>query len=337
MSIRFLFPFLALAGLSACSSVPQGAFRPDLAPAAPDYSQDEHWAALPWTEDPADLTPDGLKDKQAEAQADVFFLHPTTYTGQRGDENWNGSIVEPDLRERTLETPIQFQASLFNGAGRVFAPFYRQAHLNAYRNADTLSAHKAFELAYQDVKQAFAYYLEHYNEGRPIIIATHSQGTTHGKRLVKEYFDGQPLHDQLVVAYLIGIPVRKTDFEQLKPCEGELDTGCYTAWRTYRRGHTPQSEDPEVVVVNPLNWTSSDTYAPKSLNKGAVLRPFKKVRPGNVDAQVNGPILWSSKPRFFGSILLRSSNYHAGDFNLFYVDVRENAQARVQAFLDRQE
>jgi hypothetical protein len=43
------------------------------------------------------------------------------------------------------------------------------------------------------VKTAFLYYLQHYNNGRPIIIASHSQGATHGKRLLKEFFDGKEL------------------------------------------------------------------------------------------------------------------------------------------------
>ena len=54
----------------------------------------------------------------------------------------------------------------------------------------------------EDVKAAFQYYLEHYNNGRPIIIASHSQGTTHAKRLLKEFFDGTALQHQLVAAYL---------------------------------------------------------------------------------------------------------------------------------------
>lgn len=79
-------------------------------------------------------------------------------------------------------------------------------------------------------------------------------------------------------------------------------------------------------------WTTEETYAPKSMNLGTVLVPFEKVRPGNTDAQVHGNILWASKPRFPGSFLMTRKNYHVGDFNLFYVNVRENARARVRAF-----
>ena len=334
--IRILF-FCGFATLSAllfssCGSAPRGAYAPEAAPLAPDYSQDKYWAALPWRQDEADLTPDGLTDRQAEAVVDVFFLHPTTYTGKKGDTNWNGPVQNPEVNSRTLEKPIKFQASIFNGVGRVFAPFYRQAHLKAYFTRDSSSARQAFELAYSDVRAAFQYYLDNYNEGRPIVIATHSQGTTHGKRLLREFFDGKPLQERLVAAYLIGIKVEKDDFQNIIPCRDSLDTGCFTAWRTFRRGYEPKESSPKEVVVNPLLWTSDETYAPRSLNLGAVLVPFEKVRPANTDAQVHGAILWASKPKFPGSFLLTRKNYHAGDFNLFYVNVRRNAQARVRAF-----
>ncbi len=319
--------------LSGCASSPRGAFSPANAPYPPDYSQDEAWAALPWKEDAADLTPDGLEDRQDEAPADVFFLHPTTYTGKRGDTLWNGPVIDRNINQRTLETPIKFQATIFNGAGRVFAPFYRQAHLKAYYTRDTASARQAFALAYSDVRDAFRYYLENFNQGRPIIIATHSQGTTHGTRLVKEFFDDKPLQEKLVAAYLVGIPVSEEAFSTILPCQDSLDTGCFTSWRTFKRGTAPRRNTSEVLVTNPLLWVTHETYAPKGLNKGAVLRPFRKVRPNNADAQIHGPILWASKPKFFGSFLLWAKNYHAGDFNIYYLNVRENARARVSAFL----
>lgn len=317
--------------LWGCATKPSGTFSTTTTPMAPEYSQADAWAALPTKADPADQVPEGLEDQQNDAAADVFFLHPTTYTGKRGDRLWNGPVGKADLQERTLEGPILFQASAFNAAGKVYAPFYRQAHLETYFTRDTTSAKQAFDLAYSDIRRAFEYYLEHYNDERPIIIAAHSQGTTHAKKLLQEFFDGQPLQSQLVAAYIIGIPVRQTDFENIRPCTDSLDTGCYVSWRTFRRG-TRKPPEPEVVVTNPLLWDTSKAFAPRTLNDGAVIRPFEKVRPGNVSAEVRGPVLWSSKPQFPGSFLILRRNYHVGDLNLFYVDIRKNAVQRVEEF-----
>ncbi len=336
MNLRYTF-FLSLCYsfiFIGCQALPKGGFSSAEIPAAPDYSQDRFWAALPWQDDAADLCPDGLTDGQDDAKADVFFLHPTTYTGKSGDRNWNGPVRDADVNERTQEGPIQFQATIFNDVGRVFAPYYRQAHLHAYHAKDTASAERAFELAYSDVRKAFRYYLAHYNQGRPIIIATHSQGTTHGIRLVQEFFDGQELQEQLVAAYLIGIPVLNSYFEELTPCETEEETGCYCAWRTFRRGVEPKESHPEMVVTNPLSWSLDEQYVAEEENSGAVLRPFEQIRPAACDAQVYGPILWASKPKFPGSIFFTRKNYHIGDYNLFYSNIRENAGLRLAAFLE---
>lgn len=330
----FYLLFLCGLLLGSCRVHPKDPFLAIDVTAAPDYSQDRFWAALPWVKDAADLTPDGLTDEQGNAKADVFFLHPTTYVGKSGEKLWNGPVRDAKVNQRTQDGAIQYQASIFNGVARVFAPYYRQAHLHSYFTEDTLSARRAINLAYGDVRQAFQNYLKTHNRGRPIIIASHSQGTTHAIRLLQEFFDGKELQEQLVAAYIVGIKVEAENFQELKPCQNSTDIGCYTSWRTYKKGFEPEIEEPGVVVTNPLLWTSSEELAAAELNKGAVLRPFEKIIPESSSAQVHESILWVSKPQFRGSWLLTGKNYHAGDFNIFYMNVRENAALRTDVYLD---
>jgi len=55
--------------------------------------------------------------------------------------------------------------------------------------------------------------------------------------------------------------------------------------------------------------------------------------PGNVaDAQIHDDILWINKPHFPGSFFYRTKNYHIGDMNLFYVNIRDNIRTRINAF-----
>ncbi|MEM9921416.1 MAG: DUF3089 domain-containing protein [Bacteroidota bacterium] len=330
-----------LFALFACKATyrPQGAFSEDNTPPPPDYGLASNWAALPSKADPADRLPDkSLQNRQADARPDVFFLHPTTYTQSfKGADKWNAPIDDPKLNEATDESTILHQASIFNGAGRVFAPRYRQAHIYAYFTKSQ-DAKEAFQLAYQDVKAAFTYYLEHYNEGRPIILAAHSQGTTHAGPILREFFDGTELQDQLIAAYLVGMPVRKDYFKNIPPCESPEQFNCFCSWRSWERGYYPPTHDQEenILVTNPLIWTTDTTYAPKALNKGTVLRKFNRgFKKGITDAQVHQNILWINKPKFFGSIFIKFKNYHVADYNLFYVNIRENAEARAKAWLDK--
>src|SRR6266487_2349803 len=153
-----------------------------------------------------------------------------------------------------------------------------------------------FDKAYEDVKAAFEYYLQHYNNGRPIIIASHSQGTTHAKRLIKEFFDGQVLQNKLVVAYLVGMPVEPGYFTSIPVCSTPYQTGCICSWRTFRAGYEHpfvQKEKFTAVVTNPLTWDSSKSKASRYENKGAVLYKFNKVLSHVAGAQLHEGVLWT--------------------------------------------
>lgn len=338
--LKFCLPVLVLlAGAGCYAHKPRTSFDPRQLPAPPDYASLDNWAAHPAKRDSADRTPcPDLPDRQATAHVDVFFVHPTSLTGtKRGEERWNGDVTNAPLNLKTDGGAILFQASIFNGASRVFAPRYRQAHLQSFYGRDKVSAEKALALAYDDVKAAFRYYLEHWNQGRPFIIAGHSQGGLHGMNLLRDMVENTPLEKQLVAAYLVGWPVKNDFFKKLKPCQSPEETGCYCSWRTWNRSNgLRRAKDDAVVCTNPLNWSSvAGRYAPKSANRGAVIRPFCAVYPGCTDAEVYRGWLLSRKPKFPGSALFVKKNYHVGDLNLFYLNVRENAETRAQAFLKK--
>lgn len=303
----------------------------------PDYSNLDNWAAHPWKYDPSDSVPEPLKaDFHLDSAVDVFFIHPTTYVDAKQPFGWNAPVTDSAINSKTDKGTILYQASIFNIAGRVFAPRYRQANLNAYYTTDTVSALTALNEAYDDVKAAFEYYLQHYNNGRPIIIASHSQGTTHAKRLLKEFFDGKPLQARLVAAYIVGIAVQPNYFTNILPCNKPSQTGCFCTWRTMENGYlTPfvQNENFTAVVTNPLSWDIDKPDVPRENNEGSVLLKFNKLMMHVAGATIHGGVLWTEKPHFFGNILYTNKNYHIADYNLYYLSVRNNVQQRVKAFM----
>lgn len=305
----------------------------------PDYSNLDDWAAHPYKQDPSDSVPGPLRAHyRPDSTVDVFFIHPTTYTSKEKLFGWNAPVDDAELNAKTDYSTILFQAGIFNEAGRVFSPRYRQAHLSAYfpKDADdTAHALAAFELAYNDVKAAFAWYLQNNNNGRPIIIASHSQGTTHAKRLLKEFFDGSLLQNRLVAAYLIGIPLEPDYFSTITPCKTPFQTGCVCSWRTFKEGYKPnyvQKEKFIAVVTNPLTWDASIPKADRSLNTGGLLLNYNRIVKKVANANVSNGVLWTDKPHFFGNVFLRSKNYHIADMNLYFLNIRENAKQRVTAF-----
>jgi hypothetical protein len=325
--------------LFSCSAKKQLAQTPiNINQNATDYSILYNWASHPWKPDPADKIPATLPDKKTDSLADVFFIHPTTYTDPRMPMGWNADINNEYLNNKTDNGSMLYQASVFNRYCRVFAPRYRQANLEAFFTKNKVTADSAFNIAYEDVKAAFEYYLANYNHNRPIIIASHSQGTLHAARLLKEYFEGKKLMKQLVAAYIIGLPVYRNYFSILKPCQDSMGTGCFISWRTFKEGHVAdfiEAEKDQAYVVNPLTWTTDSTHAPSILNKGGLLRDFNKIIPALVHARIHGNVLWVNKPHFFGDIFLVTKNYHIADYNFFYLNIRENAGLRIKTFLKK--
>jgi hypothetical protein len=181
--------------------------------------------------------------------------------------------------------------------------------------------------------------LENENKGRPIIIASHSQGTTHATRLLKEFFDQQPLSKQLVCAYLVGMGVKKNEYVSIPLCKDGTSTGCFVSWRTFRNDYNDgwaTRTDTTIAVVNPITWKTTNEVADKTMQQGAVLYNLRKVYTQTQSAQVEGSALWVSHPKFPGSFLYRSKNFHAGDINLFYVDVRKDVSRKIDAYLKSQ-
>ncbi|MGI4743522.1 MAG: DUF3089 domain-containing protein [Janthinobacterium lividum] len=305
---------------------------------APSYADAASWLVLPSQASTAQQPlPGCLTPTPPDTVADVFFLHPTTYFWRLG--YWNAPLRLRRLRRYTNRTTIRNQASIFAGVGRLYAPCYRQATLYSFFAREDPNSQPALDLAYADVKAAFQYYLAHYNHGRPFILAGHSQGTYHATRLLHELVDDSPqLRQQLVVAYLIGYQVKEKEFKNLPALRDSLQTGGIVAWNTAVRG-TNYLPYRSLLATNPLTWTLDSANAPAALNRGGVPLTFNRLDPHPTGAQIHRGLLWVDDPHLPGYPRLHvpglkelSVSYHIVDYNLFYLNVRKNAQARVRAW-----
>ena len=296
-------------------------------PPAPDYSQIANWAALPFHDDLADATPRGIeKVSDSLKQVDVFYIHPTTYN--KGN-TWNADISDKEINKSVDTKPIKYQASAWNGSCRVYAPRYRQAILHSFFVKDSKDGEKALDLAYTDVRNAFQYYLDHYNNGRPIVIASHSQGSHHARRLLKEFFDKGRLRSKLVCAYVVGFPVYEKEYQTIKKCDNETETGCIVSWASYREGFEPMGMDKfygDAICINPVTWRSDTLCSLIDEHKGMVLFNFNKIIHHKAVASVHKNILWV---KINNPLASKFDNLHIADINLFWEDIREDVKRRV--------
>lgn len=320
-------------------------------PGAPDYALAESWLSQP------DLTIDPFT---LSKKGDVFVIVPSVY---RGGEHY--VLPSDDLRRKSkLERIVRPNyVTPYGDAGRLFAPFYRQASLYSYMTTRE-DARLAQDFAYQDVKRAFEVFLKHSPPERPLVLVGHNQGAAHLIRLLQDYFANDPqLTNRLAVAYVIDYPVPldlfETAFGALKPCETANDTGCIAAFGTFMPGEHVIAErfmerllvhdgngyrsvnGRRLLCMNPLIWSRAEDYAPERLHLGGVaaeglepdIRPA--ARPNQVGAQCQDGILLVDKPR---SRSLRrpiqiGAKFRTLPSNLFYEDLKQNAVTRVEALI----
>lgn len=297
-----------------------------------DYAKAENWAYC--------------ESGEPEDQADVFFICPTVYGGSEGAENM--PMEDQEARESFLGA-TNMEKGIYDDTCRFFAPYYRQAGLYVYGLPEE-EREPWLSAAYEDIKAAFSYYLEHYNEGRPIILAGFSQGGDLSLRLVRDFFDDSELQDQLVACYAIGWRITEEELEanpHMHFAEGEDDTGVIVSFNS----EAPEVEDSLVIpkgtrtlAINPLNWKRDETPADRSLNLGACFTDYdgniKEEIPELTGAYIDGERgalkVPDVSPEDYppGLSIFSEGIYHLYDYQFFYRNLEENVGVRLEAYAE---
>lgn len=335
---------------------PEIDFAQAVPPVAPDYSLTSSWAALPDRQDDADVLPGGdVQDRQATAEVDVFFVHPTTFFGTAA---WNQSLDDNSTNNLTDTFVLRSQASVYNSCCKIYAPRYRQATIYSFmdRAGDGTSA---LQLAYGDVERAFDYFIEHYNQGRPFILAGHSQGSVHIRTLLETRITGTKLRERLVATYPIGFSIDREAMAKAVPdvpvCESAEQISCAVTWNAIGPEAMKFADTSKNICVNPLTWRADGTAAEASLNLGGVAYPgtfegtladVKGVPQSFVDAKpilepsvadaqcIDGMLLVQEiRSQYYSARPMGRDNYHVYDYNLFHMNLRKNVEQKVAAYL----
>lgn len=298
-----------------------------------DYSQETSWAYLETEDD--------------SRQADVFFVCPTVYGGSAEEPNM--SLEDEDTKESFLGA-INMEKGIYDGDCRFFAPYYRQIGLAVYE-LSAAEQEEYLETAYEDVEDAFQYYYENYNDGRPIVLAGFSQGAELCLKLLEECFDEEALNEQLIACYAIGWRVTEEDLKEhpyMKFAEGEADTGVIVAFNSEAEGIEDSLMIPagtKTLAINPLNWKTDSTPADKSLNLGACFTNYSgeieteipELTGTYIDEERGALKVTDVTPEEYpaGLSLFEDGIYHLYDYQFFYRNLQENVHTRVEAYLGR--
>jgi len=325
-----------------------------------DYSNNDNWAALPTKASHASAKPEGIVDIAIIPEADVFFVHPTTLLDKK---QWNDlKLDNPKAKDRVANRVLKIQASAFNTAGRIFAPRYRQATFGAFLDQEG-NGLKAIGLAYGDIVAAFDNFIAERSDGRPFILAGHSQGSLHLLYLLQHRINGTALADRMVAAYIVGWPVSiEADLGALadiKACERETETGCVVSFQTFGLDGDPSSilsymnttpglsgtprKGTQMLCTNPQDWLIGSNK-PRSAHLGAVMLPAGNDAPlgkpiknfTGTQCGTDGILYITDLPGdAWQALKMHGENYHVYDYHMFYMNIRENAAMRAQAWLKK--
>lgn len=294
-----------------------------------DYSNADNWAYF----------------AQGEGKpADLFLICPTVDMGRNGEINMS---MDNEKVKGNFVGALNMERGIYEDSAVMYAPYYRQMTALVF-DMDEQERAPYRQIAYGDVRAAFLYYMEHINNGRPIILAGFSQGSELALMLLEEFFDEPAYSEKLVAAYCIGWRVTREDLERaphLRMARGEGDTGVIVTFNSESEDKNVSSivvpRGMRVLGINPLNWKTDSTPADRSLNKGACFTNYD----GQIEQeipQLTGAYLDEERGTLrvpdvdsaqYITSLFPEGVYHMYDYQFFFRNLQENVALRTQNFL----
>lgn len=307
-----------------------------LAEPATDYAKPEHWLSRPAVPTKA---------------VDVFYLYPTVYQKKTKEDLNICNVDNPDML-KISQLAFAYQASAFAPTANLYAPYYRQADAAYTLQLPLAEQGKVVGgIPATDGLAAFDYYIKNYNQGRPFILAGHSQGSNILLYLLSDYMKQNPkVYARMIAAYVIGYSITPEYLAQnphLKFAKGPEDTGVIVSYNT----EAPQMVGknpvvlPGALVINPISWTRSEKLAPAEDNLGSIdmgpdgLMIFQKAYADARIDKAKGVVICSTvdvEKLSPGNQVFPKGIYHHYDYLFYYFNLRDNAANRTNKFLKEQ-
>ena len=286
-------------------------------PAPPHYDDSTQWFIV---------------DRHGEA--DLFYII-STETGDHmmGNDTCHFADTYDCYLRGRMRHEMYAVDSFYSGKLNYYSPYYRQASIQSWSSEEM--ALSRLPLPMSDCVRSWDYYITHYNQGRPFVLAGFSQGAHAMMEILKRMPDS--VADRMVAAYFIGYKVTKDDTvccRHIRPACKATDTGVSICFNSVK---TPESEidivsGGNVLCINPVNWRTDTVSAPfvfydeqHNDTLQARLDPKSKL------LLVSGTANIDCMP-----VIGVPGNYHHMELKFYHPYIRQNMAARVEAFLNKE-
>ena len=296
-----------------------------------DYSNPDNWMELP-----------GNPDKPV----DTIYIYPTVYGTITEIEDDIADIDDTSMRVLAIYSSVS-QAGVFEESCNVYVPYYRQFTVDSLLDVIENSPESLPYIASIDLYNMLDYYFENLNEGRPFILAGHSQGSVWLTVILEDYMKQHPEYlENMVAAYAIGYSVTEEYLARnphLKFAQGKDDTGVIISYNTEGPGNKGEYNcvvTEGAISINPINWKLDDTHASVEESLGS-LDSAGEIIYNYADARVDterGVIICDSVKvsqetqtalrQYFGP-----ESFHLQDYSLYFMNLQQNVADRIEAFM----
>lgn len=204
------------------------------------------------------------------SKIDVFYLVSTEVLSAQdslGAVLWQSQLIPSD-REAIKGEMAWIERNMFYDDFNLAAPYYHQFTFDALYKVDREKFDSIYNNVAREACEAFDYYMEHKNNGRPFVLAGFSQGAMLTLDILKHMTDEQ--FSQMVACYTIGYRLTAQDMQHphIKPAMGEDDKGVVISFNSTlsRDAIWPLLSDGAATCINPLNWKTDATPATLSFD-----------------------------------------------------------------------
>lgn len=298
-----------------------------------DYSNPDNWLELP---------------QNPDKPVDAIYIYPTVYGTLEAAGDDIADIDDTSMRMLAIYASVS-QAGVFEESCNVYAPYYRQFTVDSLLDMIDKSPESLYYCASQDIYNMLDYYFENLNEGRPFILAGHSQGSVWLSVILEDYMKEHPEYlENMVAAYAIGYSITEDYLERnlhLKFAQGAEDIGVIISYNTEGPGNKDAYNcvvTEGAISINPINWKLDDTYASAEENLGS-LDTKGEIVMNQADARVDtdrGVVICESMEvsselaeamgKYFGP-----ESFHLQDYSLYFRNLQQNVADRVAAFMSK--
>lgn len=224
-------------------------------PAQPDYNDTTQWYV-----------------SHRGARADVFYVISTETGDYQLPDGTTCHYADTysDSTRRPMRAEMLGVDTLISGTLNYYSPYYRQCSLQSF-GSDSLAVR--FDVALQDARRAFKYYLKHLNQGRPFVLAGFSQGAMIILELLRDM--DEATYSRMIAAYAIGTSITHDMMatnRHIVAARGADDTGVTICYNSVRDTDCAIMGRDNAIAINPVNWRTDGTAA-TLITEPSPLRP----------------------------------------------------------------